>query len=428
MAAENGTLAIWEKMKPLIANEIAQQTRSCCQMVQMVVATPYNAQTKTVGVQEAFAATINIPVSGSVDTSKLLNGASVWVAVPFSSYSNAVVVMLGDGETGYAANAGHASTADNATNAGNADNADNAQNAEHASTADTAGNASMLDGKAPAYYLFAENLLDNTNFVAPYNQNGEQIYSGALYGIDRWVGMSRTQISLSASGVQLSNASPAAGTCFWQQLLPEERFAGSTENDYYTFAAQINGMVYAASNKLGSTAEVDFGDGRLSFLYSSANNNYAARITLDAGYTGSITIRWAALYKGQYTAESLPPYVAKETAVEQAQCQLYYRMHKAVAPRGVLGYGVCGSAGLVTVLIPRKPMAKQPNSVSIVGSMELYSQATGSTVGVSNFLATTISDDYIAASLLADGFTSGATVFLRAANDADACIVENANL
>lgn len=428
MAAENGTLAIWEKLRPFVDNEIAQQTRPCCQMVQMVVTSPYDEQSRTVGVQEAFATTINIPVSGSVDTGKLLKGVSVWVAAPFGNLSNAIVVMLGDGETGYASSAEHANTAENAEHASSADYATNAQNAETAEHANTASDAEKLGGKEAGYYLFTENLLDNTNFVSPYNQNGKQSYSGAVYGIDRWVGMSRTRITLTASGIVLDNTNPTAGSCFWQQLLPEERFAGSTSDDYYTFAVLVNGAIVSTSGKLGTTSAASFNGGSITFLYSSANNSYACRITLNAGYTGSASVQWAVLRKGRYTADDMPPYTAKETAVEQAQCDMYYRIHKATSARGVLGFGFCGAAGSVSVQIPRQKMRAVPNSISVSGSLELYSPATGDVVSVSSFTSSFVSDEYISVSFLGIPFAAGAPVWLRGANDPDAFVVEDANL
>ena len=41
--------------------------------------------------------------------------------------------------------------------------------------------------------------------------------------------------------------------------------------------------------------------------------------------SGSITIAWAALYEGAYTADTLPAYVPKGYSAELAECQRYYR-------------------------------------------------------------------------------------------------------
>ena len=104
--AENGTLALWEKLKAMVRAEIEKKTRSCCQLKSMVVSENYNTQTRTVGVKEAFGDVIRIPVCGGVDTAKLTVGTAVWVLIPYSSMSNAIVLMYGDGETGATGPAG----------------------------------------------------------------------------------------------------------------------------------------------------------------------------------------------------------------------------------------------------------------------------------------------------------------------------------
>lgn len=97
--ADNGTFRLWEKIKSLVDNEIDRRTRSCCRMKKMTVAIAYNSSSKTVGVQEAFGRVVDLPVFGGLDTSKLSIGAAVWVMIPHSSMSNAIVFMLGDGST-----------------------------------------------------------------------------------------------------------------------------------------------------------------------------------------------------------------------------------------------------------------------------------------------------------------------------------------
>lgn len=95
--AENATYRLWEKIKTLVDTEIDKRTRSCCRMKKMTVAVAYNTSSKTVGVQEAFGRVVDLPVFGGLDTSKLSIGAAVWVMIPHSSMSNAIVFMLGDG-------------------------------------------------------------------------------------------------------------------------------------------------------------------------------------------------------------------------------------------------------------------------------------------------------------------------------------------
>ena len=46
-------------------------------------------------------------------------------------------------------------------------------------------------------------------------------------------------------------------------------------------------------------------------------------VTLDTGR--EITLKWAVLYEGEYTAETLPPYVPKGYTHELLECQRYYQ-------------------------------------------------------------------------------------------------------
>ena len=66
----------------------------------MTVSTAYSAQTGVVGVTEAFGKEIFLPVISTIDTGKLTVGANVWVSMPYSSMSNAIVTMMGDGDNG----------------------------------------------------------------------------------------------------------------------------------------------------------------------------------------------------------------------------------------------------------------------------------------------------------------------------------------
>lgn len=101
--AENAALKIWNAIEPLIKREIETQTRNCQRMKSMMVSTAYSAQTGVVGVTEAFGKEIFLPVISTLDKSKLVAGASVWVCMPYSSMSNAIVTMMGDGNNGYSA-------------------------------------------------------------------------------------------------------------------------------------------------------------------------------------------------------------------------------------------------------------------------------------------------------------------------------------
>lgn len=99
--ADNVSLKIWNAIEPLVNRKIEEQTRNCQRMKSMTVSTAYSAQTGVVGVTEAFGKEIFLPVISTIDTGKLTVGTNVWVAMPYSSMSNAIVTMMGDGDNGH---------------------------------------------------------------------------------------------------------------------------------------------------------------------------------------------------------------------------------------------------------------------------------------------------------------------------------------
>jgi hypothetical protein len=93
----NDMLRLWEAIEPMAKASVERQTRDSVRMKQMVITVAYNSATKTVGVAEPFSNTIQIPVYGGIDPTSLTVGTAVWVMCPYSSMSNAMVFMAGDG-------------------------------------------------------------------------------------------------------------------------------------------------------------------------------------------------------------------------------------------------------------------------------------------------------------------------------------------
>ena len=93
----NDMLRLWEAIEPMAKATVERQTRDSVRMKQMVVTVAYNGTTKTVGVAEPFSNTIQVPVYGGIDPTALTVGTAVWVMCPYSSMSNALVFMAGNG-------------------------------------------------------------------------------------------------------------------------------------------------------------------------------------------------------------------------------------------------------------------------------------------------------------------------------------------
>ena len=90
-------LGLWDAISPMVKSTIDKRTRDKPRMEQMVVRTAYNNTTKKIGVSEPFGDEIFLPVYGGLDASALQVGQSVWVLSPYSSLSNGLVFMRGDG-------------------------------------------------------------------------------------------------------------------------------------------------------------------------------------------------------------------------------------------------------------------------------------------------------------------------------------------
>lgn len=164
----------------------------------------------------------------------------------------------------------------------------------------TAADSSKLGGKAPEYYIQPRNLLDNSNFKSPVNQRGNTTYYATAMAIDRW--------ELLEGNFAVADGYISTG--FVQQKLPFENLTG-----VYTIAAKrTDGTLLIYSQEITS-----------SYVYTETTPSFGAwgdglvRVTLPAG-----EYVWAALYEGEYTAETLPPYVPKNYAEELAACQRYF--------------------------------------------------------------------------------------------------------
>lgn len=173
-----------------------------------------------------------------------------------------------------------------------------------------AADAQSLGGKAPAYYLQPRNLLDNSDFRNPVNQRGAGSYSGAVYSIDRW----RSWKSGSAMAIG-DGCITLSGDVHHAQYIDSGVFE---DGKSYTYAVmRKDGTLYLASAVFPMAAEYSE-NGMFSMLLTDSDTSYVT-ITSAGEYV------WAALYEGEYTADTLPPYVLKGYAAELAQCQRYWQ-------------------------------------------------------------------------------------------------------
>lgn len=298
--ADNVSLKIWNAIEPLVNRKIEEQTRNCQRMKSMTVSTAYSAQTGVVGVTEAFGKEIFLPVISTIDTGKLTVGANVWVSMPYSSMSNAIVTMMGDGDNG---NGGYDVANDLTT---------------------PEPNVAVLDayqGKVLLDMVAARNLLDNSNFTDPVNQRGGT--SGAVtawtYFIDRWQATDAAlTYSIGTDGLHLT----AGEAWMAQNVQSSEAKVGTT----YTLVVGFNDGTFTLCTgalPAGETSWTEFANNSDDNCYVRMAKITGAVISCSFKPKKAVVVTWAALYEGAYTADTLPPYVPKGYAAELAECMRY---------------------------------------------------------------------------------------------------------
>ena len=197
------------------------------------------------------------------------------------------------------------------------------------------------------------NLLDNSDFVHPVAQAGVNGAHGATgYAVDRWNRTSGAMVSQAADGLKIVS-DKTSWTAGIQQRIEAKRFA-----DVMTFA--VRGVFPVACRLFVYIGSGTTNFGVAYFQGDAAERTLVLKLTKPDGLTGdevvnvyispdtgstgtAAVVRWAALYEGEYTTETLPPYVPKGYAAELAECLRYYRKIKADA-QTFAGYAASGNA------------------------------------------------------------------------------------
>lgn len=154
------------------------------------------------------------------------------------------------------------------------------------------------------------NLLDNSDFRNPVNQRGQTSYAVSGYTIDRWC-LGSGSLTINSNSISINNG-------FLVQYI--EHLDTTKE---YTLAYCNNGVIAVQSNPIRTDL-----------------SSYPA-IVLDTGWMNLDNVQWAALYEGEYTAETLPEYQSKGYGAELAECQRYANLLEVSAYCRV---GLCKSS------------------------------------------------------------------------------------
>ena len=202
------------------------------------------------------------------------------------------------------------------------------------------------------------NLLDNSDFVHPVAQAGVNGAHGATgYAVDRWNRTSGATVSQAADGLKIVS-DKTSWTAGIQQRIEAKRFA-----DVMTFA--VRGVFPVACRLFVYIGSGTTNFGTAYFQGDAAERTLVLKLTKPDGLTGdevvnvyispdtgstgtAAVVRWAALYEGEYTAETLPPYVPKGYAAELAECLRYYRKIKGNAQT----FAGCATGSVAYAFIP----------------------------------------------------------------------------
>lgn len=219
------------------------------------------------------------------------------------------------------------------------------------------------------------NLLDNSDFTHPIAQAGiGGLHGAAAYAVDRWVRTDGATVSADANGLKIvsDKTNWVAGI---RQRIEAKRFA-----DVMTFA--VRGVFPVACRLFVYIGSGTTNFGTAYFQGDAAERTLVLKLTKPDGLTGdevvnvyispdtgstgtAAVVRWAALYEGEYTAETLPPYVPKGYAAELAECLRYYRRITATNET-FAGYA---ARGVAYAFIPLQTMRIKP---SLVPSGKFY--------------------------------------------------------
>ena len=164
------------------------------------------------------------------------------------------------------------------------------------------------------------NLLDNSDFRNPVNQRGKTTDNATdwAYAIDRWI-FGDVTYKLTTNGITLTPYGSGREHLMAQYLENLDRLIGKK----ITFAVGLSdgnvciatGIVPAKSD-WGQIAISESNGVKLQVVWSGGTQYIMPRILVSK----EITASWAALYEGEYTAETLPEYHPKGYMAEALNC------------------------------------------------------------------------------------------------------------
>ena len=181
-----------------------------------------------------------------------------------------------------------------------------------------AGSGITVEGRKISTAAAPYNLLDNSDFRNPVNQRGQTTYTSTYggYTIDRWIANAAITLNVNTSTVTALSSGNTQNE-FYQKIANPDRLLGKTvtfaiKTDIGTFVinATIPSNFTDSWVTIGTAVNTDFGQIRFQ-ISDNSTHVILAVVAVKSGV--GVTIHWAALYEGEYTAETLPEYQPKGT-------------------------------------------------------------------------------------------------------------------
>lgn len=240
------------------------------------------------------------------------------------------------------------------------------------------------------------NLLDNSDFRNPVNQRGQTTYTGNGYSIDRWRAFHATTThTVTADGIAVS-----ASDTNYNIYQPIDQTNFDPDKTYTAAVCDSDGNVFVWSGKPTTATYAP-----VCIYYNGSDLLF--RII------GAKTWAWAALYEGEYTAETLPPYTPKGYAAELLECQRYYRAINNYT--NVLAHYM--TATYIRGIVPEKNTMRITEPTVTITSAEYYNAGTWVAITPSG---ANFAGNSIIVSATVEAGTVGNAVMMRLSGNASA--------
>lgn len=192
------------------------------------------------------------------------------------------------------------------------------------------------------------NLLDNSDFRNPVNQRGQTTYSGDGYTIDRWFLWSSDKTATLTLGSNGATINTNVATSFSQRF-PKGHFKG----DKYTFV-------------------VCLADGTKTINNNPIKTDNPAFDRIEISSATSVSIKYVALYEGEYSLDTIPEYQLKGYSAELLECQRYFVRYGNINQNNHIGWAMAATNTIANaVLVLAQPMRIQTPTITIQGSFVL---------------------------------------------------------